>query len=289
MANRLHYASAQISSFFDESPKHVFSTSELASIIVSNRNRWKLANSTRKSEFIEFLLKKEILRNIKLDSKLYGSLQRYSRGDPSPYALALSLRSSAYLSHASAVFLHGLTDQIPKTIYANKEQSPKHSSGFLEQEAIHRAFKRPQRKSNYSFQHDKWTFVLLGGKYTGRLEVGTVTDSKGNVLAITNMERTLIDITVRPDYAGGVYQVLSAFKTARDRISVNKLVATLKRLDFLYPYHQAIGFYMKKAGYEEKRLMLLRKFNLEFDFYLAHDIRDKLYDPEWRLFFPKGF
>jgi hypothetical protein len=34
-------------------------------------------------------------------------------------------------------------------------------------------------------------------------------------IPVTNLERTLIDITVRPDYAGGVQNVLDAFRIAR--------------------------------------------------------------------------
>ena len=289
MPTRLDYARIQITRYFESLEESIFRPSDLASILSAKRNEWKLAGSTSKGDFFRFLVGKSILQKVVLRSKYYGTLERYVKGAPSPYGLALSLASAAYLSHGSAMFLHGLTDQIPKTIYVNREQSPKRFSGTLTQESIDRAFARPQRRSNYAFSYDAWTVVLLSGKFTGRLEVESITDPAGVSLAVTNLERTLIDISVRPEYAGGVYQVIQAFRTSKEIVSVNKLVAILKKLGYLYPYHQAIGFYMQRAGYEEKRLALLRRLSASFDFYLAHGIRDKDYDSGWRLFFPKGF
>ena len=71
-------------------------------------------------------------------------------------------------------------------------------------------------------------------------------------------------------------------------MSVATLLATLKRLNYLYPYHQAIGFYMQQAGYAPKQYERLKEPGLNFDFYLGHDIRDRDYSAEWRLFYPKG-
>ena len=82
--------------------------------------------------------------------------------------------------------------------------------------------------------------------------------------------------------------MLEAYTTARDRVSVNTLVATLKKLAYVYPYHQAIGFLMERAGYPPERLEPLRKLEMRFDFYLCHGVKDKAYDSRWRLFFPKG-
>jgi predicted transcriptional regulator of viral defense system len=289
MRSRIEKSKPEILKFFERSDSRVFSRSDLATILAENRDSWRLPLRLTVDRFIDFLSKNGRLKTIALSPATYPEIVRYAWGECSPYQIALSLRARAYLCHATALFLHGLTDQLPKTIYVNTEQSPKPFAGSLSQEAINRAFSREQRKSKYIFPYDSLQFVLLSGKSTGRLEVGTLRGPSGEVLEVTKLERTLIDVAVRPAYAGGVFQVLEAYRAARERTSVNTLVATLKKLSYAYPYHQAIGFYMEKAGYERERFMRLRKLGLEFDFYLAHGLKQKEYNQFWRLFVPKNF
>ena len=113
-------------------------------------------------------------------------------------------------------------------------------------------------------------------------------DHSGTKLRVTGLERTLIDLAVRPSYAGEVIQVLDAYRKAKNRVSIGTLLTTLKRLDYIYPYHQSIGFYLKKAGYAKSQYNRLKNIGLNYDFYLAYSLKDKDYDPEWRIFFPKS-
>jgi predicted transcriptional regulator of viral defense system len=164
----------------------------------------------------------------------------------------------------------------------------KSNSGRLEQGNIDRAFSCNMRQSNQVARYDDIEIYLLNSKNVGRIGVKDF-DLNGVKLRVTDIERTLIDITVRPNYSGGIYEVLHAYEAAKDRVSVNRLMATLKKLDYTYPYHQAIGFYMEQAGYSESVLKLVEKMEIKYDFYLTYKMKEPEYSERWKLYYPRGF
>lgn len=175
-------------------------------------------------------------------------------------------------------------------IYANYEQSEKPKiTDPLTQAAIDRAFRGQQRESTFAFLFGVARIILLSGKKTNNAGVERINISSGATVSVTSLERTLIDITVRPKYAGGAAAVLESYKRAKERLSVPRLLNLLRKLDYRYPYHQAVGFYMARAGYPADHLMRVRQFRAtEFDFYLAHGLNSKALDKEWRICYPRG-
>lgn len=214
---------------------------------------------------------------------------RYVWGEVSPLALALSLKPASYLTHFSAMAFHELTPQVPKTIYVNVEQRPQVSNPLsLSQEGIDRAFRRPQRVTTNTAVHEGIRFVIINGKHTGQLGVIDAELATGERIRVTSIERTLIDIAVRPAYSGGVARVLEAYGNALPRLNPKALSQTLTTMGYVYPYHQAIGFYLERAGAAPKTLALFREQPMDFDFYLAHGMREVEFLEPWRLWVPKG-
>jgi predicted transcriptional regulator of viral defense system len=135
--------------------------------------------------------------------------------------------------------------------------------------------------------HENYRVVVLSGKQTGRFGVVSVPVGAGLEVPTTTLERTLIDIAVRPTYGGGPHQVLSVFRAALKRVSISAMIEALDVLDYLYPYHQALGFYLQRAGASDDELEGLRSRGMRFKFYLAHALKDPAYDASWKIFHPK--
>lgn len=287
MANKSRFviAESKIKTFFKENNEKVYNRSQLVKILAENRALWNLPFSMSVDKFIEKLIVTEIVsyHHFIFNAKTLKK-ELFLQADASVFQVALSLANKSYLSHFSAVYLHGLTNQIPKTVYVTFEQSKKNNvDRLLDQSAIDWAFSQPQRKSTTTTTHQGYTCLLHNGMYSNRVGVYSL-----DGLQTTNIERTLIDIAVRPNYAGGVDSVLDIYRRAMGKFSMNKLIATLDKLNFIYPYYQAIGFYLERAGLNNIKLEPLRSREKLFDFYLTYEMIEKEYDETWRIFYPKG-
>ncbi|HUT92404.1 MAG TPA: hypothetical protein VMY37_23110 [Thermoguttaceae bacterium] len=288
-----------VSETLDQLGKRVFSPVELREIVRENRDEW-LADQERPGYWI---VKSRNIRDVVAALTAHGLLsrialpfphrevQRFTYGEVPSLEILQSVDRRAYFCHYTAIHIHGLTTQIPKTVYLNVEQPGSGGTAQLTQEGIDRAFRGKCRVSSNEIEFRGQRVVKLNGRNTGELGVVQFSpDDEGSPLRVTNIERTLIDATVRPVYAGGVAQVAEAFRAAAGRLSVNRTAAYLRKLRFTYPYHQSIGFYLERAGtYSASQVELLREFPMEFDFYLTYQMREADYNKRWRLYVPKGF
>ena len=271
---------------------NVFRLSELEKLLEQNRTSWRLTKNTTAAQFISDLREYAGLKRVELKFPNRKEI-RYVWQNATTYQILMTLKGNPYFTHYTAMSIHHLTEQLPKTIYVNCEgRFIPRSVDELEQHRIELAFRGRGRPSNNITTIKDHKVCLLNGKMTKQLGVIDAKGPDGENIRVTNVERTLIDITVRPVYSGGVSEVLKAFRIAKEKdlVSVNKLAATLNKLDYIYPFHQAIGFYMERSGvYDHASLDILKQMKMEYNFYLTHQMKEQEYSREWRLFYPKGF
>lgn len=94
-----------------------------------------------------------------------------------------------------------MTEQIPKNIFVTFEQPRKASQdNSLTQEKIDEAFKKPIRKTVNVAQFGDFNITLLNGQFTNQAGVLKKKENDRDIISITNLERTLIDAGVRPEY-----------------------------------------------------------------------------------------
>ena len=304
------FVRSQIEATLAQQSKRVFSQQEALALISEHQERWRPKKGLDDHRIEAMIAAKEVWA-LGAKSPLavlqslvrHGAVERihlpfphrpytrYAFGEFSIFELLQTLEHVGYFTHYTAMQLHGLTEQLPKAIYLNVEQPATGGGGQLSQEGIDRAFRGKPRITNNVVEFGGRRIFKLNGMNTARLGVSTMTlDESHEPISVTNVERTLIDVAVRPIYAGGVNEVAKAYEAAATRCSVPTLAAYLRKLNFTYPYHQAIGFYLERCGaYKTSDIEILAKLPMEFDFYLTYQMKNTDYNERWRLFVPKGF
>jgi len=299
---------SRVQNTFDKNPQRIFTSNDLKRIVLQQQSTWLLTPKspeeakelldTHQAIAIDSLTSRAITSAIVKETPLqkitfpfpYRTVIRFAWGDVPTFQLIQSVEPEGYFTHFTALQFHGLTQQIPKTIYFNDEQHTTGGGANLTQHGLDNAFKGKCRISQNVIDFRDYKVCRVNGRHTGQLGVITPRFFDGSEVRVTNLERSLIDATVRPAYSGGIFEVAHAYKAAAPDLSIPRLINMLPDLNFVYPYHQAIGYYLQRSGcFSESDLAPLRDLEMAFDFYLDYGIRNKEYVSEWRLFIPQRF
>lgn len=273
-----------IKDFFEKTTQKVFSIDDIDSVYIERFSGILAASTTEK--FAKQVVQANILKAKEFEFSAQIKPQiRFWTKKADIFDIAVTLMPNAHLSHNTALYLHGMLEQHPKSIYVTSEQSKKHfrqQTNELEQDNVDYAFSKTQRLSNLTCNMDKYKIIALRGM--GSDDLGVINLSGKQT---TSLERTLLDVTVRPGYAGGVFGVLNAYIKAKERIDTRVLFDYLNTINYTYPYHQCIGFYLEKAGYKTSQISCFEIREKCIDFYLDYAMTDPAYSEKWRLYFPK--
>ncbi|QDU30592.1 hypothetical protein ETAA8_57380 [Anatilimnocola aggregata] len=286
--SRFLVARQDIETALDSLSSRVLTADVVTDLLNQFRENWRLGNIAPLA-FLRLLEEHSHLHTVKLRFPT-RPVTRLVWREASEFEIVQSLSEKGYFSHYSAIYFNGLTEQVPKIFYFNIEQAVRPGGGTLVQEAVDRVFRGKCRQSSRIASLGERSVCMVNGGNTDNLGVfpRKLAESTSEI-HVTDIERTLIDAAVRPAYSGGVHQVLAAYRAASKNVSVNRLVSYLLRINYTYPYHQAIGFYMERAGYRATQIELLNEFKIEFNFHLDYGLKNPDFNSRWRLFIPKGF
>jgi predicted transcriptional regulator of viral defense system len=143
--------------------------------------------------------------------------ERQYLGNPYLVARALAGGDDYYLSHASAMEIHGMTTQPRLVIYTTSWHS------FRGRTILGTEFKFVLcRKSDFFGVIRRWV-------------------DKTEQVAVSDLERTVIDGLKQPTYCGGFSEVAKGFWMRRSDVDIEKLVGYALRLD--------VGAVIRRLGF----------------------------------------
>jgi len=150
-----------------------------------------------------------------------------------PYAIAAALTGPMAVSHWSALAHHGLTTQIPPMVQASTPRS------VVTPEMREGQAYRPRGRATWRVLGLEFEFIVVGEKRFFGFQQEWV--SQWHRVAITDPERTVLDMVASPRVFGTLGTGLETLETHLGRLDLDKLVGYALRYD--------VGSVVKRLGW----------------------------------------
>ena len=213
----------------------------------------------------------------------------------SPYELASAMFPRGYFCNLTAIYHHGLTDQVPNAVYICHETirtRGRKAAGMPPESRVRSAFIRPHRHTDHVINFQKHDVLILDRERGSDFGVVTVRKNASPCPVgsrVASLERTLIDAVVAPHYNGGITSLPAYFKEAQNRLKTEDLLKIYRKLRFVYPYAQSIGFFLERTGMREQAGQVREVYPPRHRFYVDHSAKESWdYSERWMIHYPKG-
>lgn len=177
---------------------------------------------------------------------------------PHEFAIAMALVTPSAISHWTAMHYHHITEQTPNKIFATTPSGT----------AI------PRSLTNSMFR-----FIQIKKEHYFGIETVWVDDIR---VQIINLEKTLLDGLVSPEYCGDFSEVLHAFKISKDNIRIQTIIEYALKLDKAVA--KRLGLILDRLGIEKKHLDPLLKVPMKS--YCKFDPSSPIkgpYNTKWKI------
>lgn len=154
------------------------------------------------------------------------------------FEIATKFIAPSALSHFTAFQIHELTDQLPLKVFVSVPRNA--------------PLPHFQAGNQLTYEHTTYKFVLVpSAQFFGIMHI-----ARGErKIPVTDLERTLLDGLMNPQYCGGLREVIHAF-TIKE-YDVVKIVDYAKRLGAIAV--KRLGWVLEHTGYSGTLLEVLEK------------------------------
>ncbi len=243
--------------YLGENDKRVFTIKEIVKILnISYPHARNIASDMVEKNVIERVkngLFVRIPESVILNKKQY-------REDA--ILIAAKSNKKSFLSHYTALSIHGISERYTTNIYVT---STKH-----------------QRNIKYHEIFIKYT-QIIPKKYFGIKNISYSNEK----IKISNLERTVLDVTTKPKYAGGWIETINCLKNI-DKINHEKMIKYIKKYDNKTTARK-IGYLFDKLDNlnpPKKIVEKIKKFSGSNELYFDKS-KKGIHDKKWRLTVPK--
>lgn len=157
------------------------------------------------------------------------------------FEIAMQLVNPAVISHYSAFYHHELTDQIPRDIFISTV-----TGSYIP--------RMDENGKQLGFRLDGVCYRIV--QVDKSRFFGAITAWKGEVsFQVTDLERTLLDGLVAPQYCGGFEEVLHGFSEKVSVLNVDQLINYALRLDIAVS--RRLGWVLERLGIAGEKISCL--------------------------------
>lgn len=196
MKNNQRLTSSYVIRRLYESDLYYFSASTLAALLN--------VPTAKAYEALRRLKREGLIRSVEAGKYLLLGYQP-ERVLSNPHFIATRLVHPAYISYWSALHFHGLTEQVPRTVFVATTR----------------------RHRRLDFDNTAFVFVHMAPHKFFGYQRESIADLP---VLVAEVEKALVDALDQLRYAGGLVEVAKAFYEARERVDLERLVAYANRM-----------------------------------------------------------
>lgn len=231
-----------------------------------------------------------------MPTKLYQDIN-VEGGLASAFDVALSLKKNSFLTGYYVMSLNGWTEYIPKVIHVNWKRNPfQKKDSLIDNNTLQMIAFREKQTSKLRFNYNKYEIVILNGQVLKKYKHDHFKriDKQFDLPSYAETyidERLIIEALINYHYFGGADIVWNAGKNQFNNLDLDLMLAIYKEMELIYPYANAIGYWLERSGVSSKYIskwVKLVNHDLQFHLFMG-DKERRVFNDKWNLYIPKRF